>query len=149
VDRILSSWSAIKMYFLNQGEDNFIVIALFIKEQENEMGNDLYSPTMPELYLYFVSHFLNFMCETILLLEKNDVTATELHDIMIDSRSSNTFFGAKVNACLKDFNSFQQNKFIEEALEAYNRALSYLNKFYDFNGSRLQYFCALIIRKYD
>jgi hypothetical protein len=83
------------------------------------------------------------------LLEKNDVTATELHDIMIESRRSNKFFGAKVNACLKDFNSFQQNKFIEEALEAYNRALSYLNTFYDFNGSRLQYFCALNIRKYD
>lgn len=71
VDRILSCWPALKQYFLNQGEDECDpFIFKIIKDQEHEIEDDLNSPTLNELYLYFIAHFLNIMCETILILEK-------------------------------------------------------------------------------
>lgn len=99
------------------------------------------------------------MCESILILEKNDVTSTELHEIMLSiklkltSRLNDNFFGSKVSSALKNFSRRQQNTFTNEAREVYKRASTYIEKYYDYENSIFKYFNALNIRiidlKYD
>lgn len=147
VDRILSSWPAIKTYFLSQEEENCDgFIWKIVKSEENEI---------PELNLYFVSHFLNFMCESILMLEKEDISSTELHDVMfitkekLELRLRDNFFGAKVRSSMKNLSQYSQKKFTNEAREVYSRALSYIQKYYDFENSYFKHLSALNIKKVD
>lgn len=79
--------------------------------------------------------------EAILSLEKNDIASTDLHDIMKDlkdkitSRLTNKFYGSKVKDSLKYLSKSQGTKLILEADKVYNRTLTYLNKFYDYETS--------------
>lgn len=110
-----------------------------VKTQQNEIEDDLNSPTLFELYLYFLSHYLNVMKETILTLEKNDLSAIELHDVMknlkdkLESRIKDNFFGAKARGYIKNFSPAEQKKFTAEAIDCYKRTLAYIQKYYNFN----------------
>lgn len=95
-----------------------------VKNQEDEIENDLNAPNLFELYLYFVSHFLNILKETILTLEKHDLTAIELHDIMqplkdkLENRIKDNFFGPKARSCIKNLKSNEQKNLKMRQLNA-------------------------------
>lgn len=114
VDRILKSWPAIKSYFLSQREEKCDkIIWNFIKSDEDEFVDDLprssteQNLSFAEMYLYFVHHYMNNLQESILILEKNDVTSTELHSVMaklkesLTSRLDQSFFGSNIRKNLK------------------------------------------------
>lgn len=84
VDRLIAAWPAIKSYFLTIGKEECDpIIWQFIKENENELSEDLtVEITLPECYIYFISHYRNVLNESILILEKATVTSIELHDVM-------------------------------------------------------------------
>lgn len=144
VERLLLSWPAIKAYFLELGEENCNkVVWGFIKDQENAVADDLSSLTLPEAYLHFVHHFMYLMTQTLLKLESNIITVTEVDEIMrslrnqLQNRVNDRFFGSKVNSAL---NNFKSSNFVKEALQVYTRAIDYLNKWYDFDNNVFQNF---------
>lgn len=123
VERLILSWPAIKSYFLELGEDNcHKEIWNFIKDQENEMENDLSSYlSISEIYLYFVHHYMNLMTQTLLTLERNTITCTEVDEVLqslktkLETRIEDSFFSSKVNQALKHHNQNKVRMFTKEA----------------------------------
>lgn len=111
------------------------------------------APNIFELYLYFTSHFLNVMKESILILEKNDITSAELHDVMVnlkdklEIRIKDNFFGAKAFTYIKTLKSQEQQKFKLEAINCYNRSLDYIKQYYNFEDSTTKLLSCLNIKK--
>jgi hypothetical protein len=107
------------------------------------------------MYINFLSHFLSFLCKSVVILQGETVTSAELHGIMtslkekIESRITDKFFGYKVNSSLKYLTLKQQQKFIESAIDVYNRALDYISKYYDYEESPFKILSSLNIKKDD
>lgn len=147
VNRLILNWPALKSYFISIGKENCEPAIWRFIDDEDEVTNDLSSQlTFPEIYLYFVHHYMNVLTESILILEKKDLTSIELHDIMcqlrekIKHRLDSSFYGARIKQALIYLTQQQQKKFISEANKVYTKTLDYLNDFYDFDNSYFQYF---------
>lgn len=60
VDRLLLNWKAIRMYFLEEEENEFdALIWRFIQDQANELSTDM-EPTLPECYFILYITFCSF-----------------------------------------------------------------------------------------
>ncbi|XP_068098211.1 zinc finger protein 862-like [Hyperolius riggenbachi] len=144
VERLLLNWQAIKMYFLECGEENcHTVIWSFIKDQEDGMSSTL---TLPECYLFFVHSFMAFFSRSIKTLEKDSLTSPELYSVMLDvqkqlqNRREDHFFGFRVNLDLPKLPNEQQRAFKKEALRCFDRALEYLERWFSFEMSPFKSF---------
>lgn len=138
VERLLSSWPAIKVYFKELGKEHcHKVVWDFVNEDEHEIEYNLKYVSYPELYLYFVHHYMNLMTKSLLLTEKNNLTCIELDEIMrslkekLETRIKDKFFGSTVHSALKYI--IKKDEFINEAIEVYKRTLNYLEKWYDYD----------------
>jgi len=148
VDKLLSCWPAIKLYFINKGEDDCPkVIWDFVKGDADGLSDDSCPKlSIPESYLFFVHHFMHVMHTSILFLESNYVFSTDVHGHMcqlrtkLSDRIQDKFFGGKLASSSKYLEPSERAAFTTDALEVYNRALSYLSKWYDFDGSPLKLF---------
>jgi hAT family C-terminal dimerisation region len=151
VERLLLSWKPLKAYFLALGSDECAkAIWNILSDQENEISSDE-EPTFSELYLFFTHYFMSCFQETLLKLENRSTTACDLYLILEKFRESlrrkidDKFFGMKVKL------AFRRNylpdrlvqKFTQEALLVYTRALTYLEKWFSFNNSPYCKFTAL------
>lgn len=156
VERLIAKWPAIKQYFFNiaqEEEEVDKIIWMFIKDQENELSDDLNAPlTASECYLYFVHHFMNILTKSIKCLETNNVMSTDIHEIMvqlenqISSRLQDGFYGSKVNNSLAHLDKGKREKFEKEAKQVYRRALQYLHEWYDYESSPFRYFSVINLR---
>lgn len=153
VDRLILSWPAVSAYFKSRGEAAcHKIIWEFVKECGEGESDDARSLctstkiTLQECYLYFIHHYMNMLTEAILLLEKNTVTAAELHPIMrnikdkVESRLHDEFYGAKIMRNMKFLKTSEQNHLKKEANEVYRRTLEYIQKYYDFEDSIFKIF---------
>jgi hypothetical protein len=113
LEHVLSSWPPIKLYFIQQGEEQINkVIWSFVQHQEGELqGDTKVRLSSPEYYLYFVHYFMSIMTLSVLMSERNTVMSSEIQDIMyilkdkLESRLRDNFFGIKVNSSLKYLDS--------------------------------------------
>lgn len=117
VDRLILSWPAVSAYFKSLGEAAcHKIIWEFVKQCGDDAGSLSAKITLQECYLYFIHHYMNMLTEAILLLEKNTVTATELHPIMknikdkVESRLHDEFYGAKVMRNMKFLRPSEQDQ---------------------------------------
>jgi hypothetical protein len=101
LDRVIQSWPAIKLYFLNKGEERCNkYIWKFVKGQEDDMA------------------------ESILILEMENFSPTEIHEIFLnlknklEGRVRDRFLSFKVNTTLTKLPEDQHNKFTSEAIRA-------------------------------
>lgn len=111
---------------------------LFIDNDTSLINDDI------EVYFYFLSHILQFFNLCINKLQGNNISITDVFDVMnnlkesLSSRLVDNFYGYQTNqlldksskkkCILKDFNNFLQN------------AIDYLNKWFDFsNDNWLKY----------
>lgn len=143
VERLLLNWIPLKSYFISLGSDEcHKVIWNLISDQENELAKDD-EPTISELYLYFTQFFMSIMQDTLLKLESKKILACDLHIIMCKLRDSlqkkydEQFFGMKVLFALrkKHLPENAVQKFKKEAINVYQRAIAYLEKWYNFTDS--------------
>ena len=84
----------------------------FISVHENDLHSDMLSPrdsllTIPELYLYFLHHYMDIMSKTLQTVKRNNTFIIGLDQVMSKLRTKlktgvgNKFFDAKMNAALK------------------------------------------------
>lgn len=143
VERILKCWKPLKSYFISLGDDDcHTVIWNMISDQENELSNDD-EPTIAELHLYFTHFLMSTFQEILLKLESKTILVCDLHTIMSQFRSSlqnklnEKFFRMKVTFALrKGYLPVRDlNKFKTEALQVYQKAIEYLEKWYNFDNT--------------
>lgn len=139
LERLILAWPAVKSYFLELGEDSCNkVVWDFIKTQENELEDDLSGRlSFHECYIYFVHHYMMILNATLLKLQSNSLTSSEVHPIMeelvlkLTKRLQDNFFGSKVKSALRHLKASEQKKFMEEANRVYQRSLEYIMKYYN------------------
>ena len=144
VNRIIENINPIKEYFVGVGtEDCAKVINEFVwSEKVNGM-------TIPELYLQMSSHLMDIFHKTIKTIEQKSINASNLFDLMfklktqLENRLKYEFFGSIVNTNIKEFDEGVREDFTENAKIAYQRAIDYLNRNFDFNNSPFKLFSAL------
>jgi hypothetical protein len=138
LERIINNMEAIKSYFIGIGPkecDN--IITEFIWDQ-NDSDREF---TFYELFIHFAHQFMQVFHETVLILENKSTNATDLYNIMdglrgkIKNRIEYKFFGSKVTQKLHLFSDKERKSFENSALNAYERAIEYLEKSFDFQNS--------------
>lgn len=137
IDRLLLCWPALKSYFTSQGEDSVADIIWTGFSCEENLN------ILPHCTLYFVHNVLSIFEEAIKRLESNATTATELHGIMVNieeklqQRWADKFYGSSATKLLKsdEVNSSDRQKFTQEVDQFFQRCLSYLHKWYDYDHS--------------
>jgi hypothetical protein len=143
VERLLQSWEPLKTYFLALGSDECPrAIWKVIEDQEDEL-TPADMPTISELYIYFVHFFMSSFQDTMLKLESKSTTACDLFIIMdefrsmLKSREREQFFGMKVKLSMRKnyLPPATTKKFTDECLIVYKRAITYLEKWFDFKSS--------------
>ncbi|CAI6344579.1 unnamed protein product [Macrosiphum euphorbiae] len=147
VDRLILNWNAIKTYFIKKGKNECDkIIWTFIEDQKNELSEQL---TLRECYIWFVHHVLSIFQKHILILEKNNLNAPEVYDVMLSLRSqilnrkNDNFFGIAVTTRLPNLTSKENDAFKSDALHTYKRALEYLEKWFDYENSPFKMFSCL------
>lgn len=154
VDRLVLNWPALKSYFISLGQNQCEAAIWVFLDNENECTDDLrVEITFPEMYMYFMHHYMNILNQSILLLETKSLTSIELHTVMeelrskIQNRLNDGFYGAKIKQALPYLTDFQRKKFNKEANNVYQRTIDYLKRFYDFEGSPYRYFSILNLQQ--
>ncbi|XP_037504964.1 uncharacterized protein LOC119381046 [Rhipicephalus sanguineus] len=149
LDRLIKNWTPIKSYFLSQGEEECEkIIWRFISNQADGLSE---SVTLPECYMHFMHSFLAMFHSAILTLEKSHLEPTELYAVMtklrkqLINRRDDMFFGVKANLGLEILPGGQVAKL--EFLNVYDRALAYLEKWFDFENSPFKMLAELDLRK--
>jgi hypothetical protein len=146
LERIITNMEAIKSYFIGIGPkecDN--IITEFIWD-ENNSNRDF---TFYELFIHFAHQLMQVFHETVLILENKSTNATDLYDIMnqlrekIRNRINYKFFGSKVIQKLHLFSEKERKLFENSALNAYERAIEYLEKSFDYQNSIFKHLSAL------
>lgn len=140
IDRVLSSWSALKLYFLEKGENDCskIIWSFFGK---NDVGN------LPEVYVYFVHNLMSFLSTNLKHLESEYILVTDVFDVFdklrmeVKARIEKNFFGFKATQMLRNLPINEQLSFKEDALSAYKRILNYLEKWFDYSENSIYYMC--------
>ncbi|MGH0141386.1 UNVERIFIED_CONTAM: hypothetical protein FKN15_073639 [Acipenser sinensis] len=138
VDRLLKNWPAVKLYFIQQGEESCpTLIWDFVKSQEDGLNPDT-DLSVHECYLFFVHSYMNAFQPAILKLESDNTQSTEIFGVLnemlrdLKSRISECFFGFKVNQALKYLPPSKQEAFTKNALDVYQRSAEYLEKQFNF-----------------
>jgi len=91
--------------------------------------------------VYFSKH--------ILILEKNNLNAPEVYDVMLSLRSqilnrkNDNFFGIAVTTRLPNLTRKESDIFKSDALNTYKRGLEYLEKWFDYENSPFKLFSCL------
>ncbi|XP_041850909.1 uncharacterized protein LOC121646098 [Melanotaenia boesemani] len=141
VNRLHSSWPAIKSYFLSLGEEQCpkSLWQLFKDDQDGE-GN----PLELQVYLSFLNNALKIFHDIVLLLEREDATVCELYDMMftlktkLQQRQIDGFFGVETDALLQVFPNQQAAAVKHDMCNFYQVSLAYLEQRYDFTDSSYQ-----------
>lgn len=139
IERVLKNWPAVKAYFQSIGEDETPkVIWQFIVDEDSET-TELDPPSVPELYLQFLHNCLPIFQTAILKLERNDLIAVDVYEIMTSvkgkliQRQTDHFFGYLVGKALKKLPHLQAKKIESEFLKFYQKAVQYLEQWFDFS----------------
>jgi len=139
MDRLILNWNAIKTYFIKNGKNEYDkIIWKFFGGQKNELSEQL---TLSECYIWFVHHVLSIFQKHILILEKNNLNAPEVYDVMLSLRSqilnrkNDNFFRIAVTTRLPNLTSKESDIFKSDALNTYKRGLEYLKKWFDYEHS--------------
>jgi hAT family C-terminal dimerisation region len=144
ISRLIKCWKAVKTYFIAEGEkETPKLIWKFVKDQADELlpENEL---SLPECYLHFVQSFMGIFHLGIKSLEAEGTQVTEVYDIMeqvrscLKSRIEDGFFGMTVNTCLPLLPVEKQRSFKTDALNVYQRAVDYLEKWFRYEDSPLK-----------
>lgn len=124
---------------MQQGEENCDhIIWKFIGDQAGQLSDH---PTFEECYIYFVHHVLFIFQSSIKTLEQSNLVITEVYDIMSDLRNKlkkrreDLFVGFNTNQALAHLTANLRKKFEDEAVQVYDRALEYLEKWFDFENN--------------
>ena len=141
IKRLIDNIRELKDYFIGIGTDEFPkVVNEFVWSAK---FNDI---TIPELYLYFSSHFMELFHSNIEKLEKKTTNSTHLFGLMeilmtqLENRYKLKFFGAKVKTNLQYFPEDTQKTFTKNALNVYQRAIDYLKEHFDFKQTPFKLF---------
>lgn len=137
LSKLIHGWQAVKQYFIGLGEDHCDpFIWEFLKDQQDEISDIDTQPSYSELYLHMYFHFLKLMTDAITLLQSNNLTPPEVHDIITNlkdqaqERINQKFFGSTLADVEKHMGTDELNKFYRVAGKVYERALKYLSDYY-------------------
>lgn len=107
INRLLKNWPAVKAYFQSIGkEETPAVIWRFIGDESGEAA-DKDTPSVPVLYLYFLQNCLPVFQTAIQTLERTNLVAVEIYEILstvrnkLLQRKADNFFGFAVAQALK------------------------------------------------
>lgn len=138
IERILLSWKALSLYFVNNPKD--CSKQLFKILQINENLTEL--PIIIELYFLFSNHALEIFCNAIKELEKSETCASDIFYIMNNLKSSlercleQEFFGYEVHQYFQKLDPVVKSTVLEDfKIYFYNVALEYIKKKFDFNDN--------------
>lgn len=139
IDRLLKNWPAVKAYFQTMGkEETPAIIWRFIGDESGE-ASDEDTPSVPVLYLYFLQNCLPVFQTAILSLERSNLVAVEVFDILsavrdkLLKRQADKFFGFHVGKAMKKLPAQQSKKLESQFLAFYKKALTYLDQWFDFS----------------
>ncbi len=140
VKRQHDSWTAIKV-FLSLGEDQ-CPNSLWQHLKKDQDGDG--QPLELQVYLSFLNNVLKIFHDVVLLLEGEDETVCELHEIMftlktkLQQRQMDSFFGMEISAILQQFPDQKTASIKHDLSSFYKTALNYLEKWYDFSDNNYQ-----------
>lgn len=95
---------------------------------------------------------MHHMTKSIKSLEKETVMSTHIHSIMsslrdgLKTRMKDKYFGATVNKSLNSLTKHQRSGFEKEAISVYDRAVTYIEQYYDFEESPFRHFSILNLK---
>lgn len=134
IDTLLLNWSPIRSYFLSLDSCPMILQNLLML---NENENDLI-----EIYLHFCSHLLNVFNKAIKCLEGNCITILDIYGIMVNlkdgltQRKQDLYFGYETGKKIKRLSSPELTRKIHTNFLLFiDKALEYLNKWFDFDNT--------------
>lgn len=133
IDTLLLNWSPIRSYFLSLDNCPMVLQNLLML---NETENDVI-----EIYLHFCSHLLNLFNKAIKCLEGNSITILDIYGIMdnlrngLTQRKQDLFFGYETGKKIKLTSPELTRKIHTNFLLFIDKALEYLNKWFDFNNT--------------
>ena len=135
---IMASYKGVILELDEEEYPNFIWD--FIKDHEHELNAED-ELSMNSCFLYFIHSFMNILQESIQKLEDSTTQSPEVYNIMcrlksnLSDRLADGFYGFKVNQCLSKFQKREQVQFKDEANCVFPRIISYLDKWFDYEGS--------------
>jgi hAT family C-terminal dimerisation region len=138
IDRLQRYKDQIKAYFLDENLENILPTLLYNFVYLIEHPNRI---SKLELYLLWSHNYMLLFHETILILESKSTNATHLYGIMnnlksrIENRMKAKFYGSEVKKELAFFSEKDKLEFYEAANLAYQRAIDYLSKWFDYENS--------------
>jgi hypothetical protein len=138
----------IKSYFIgiNEEECPQVIYELVWEESDERL-------TLSEVYLHFTYEYMKIFSDTILELEKKSTNATQVYNIMLTlrgklkNRINLKFYGSDINEKLNTLSLDKKKSFEKSSLDAYSKAINYLEKWFDFNNSVFKKFSALNLDK--
>lgn len=106
--------------------------------------------TLPEIYIHFVHNIISVFHKLIKTVESDNLLITKVFDIFqnlksdIIYRKEKNFFGYKVNQALKNLNTYDKKSFEKDAIEVYDRILSYLEKWFNHDENSIYSLCKIL-----
>jgi hypothetical protein len=82
IDRLLKNWPAVKAYFQTIGKEETPPIIWRFIGDENGEAEDESTPSLPVLYMYFLQNCLPVFQTAILALERTNIVAVEVFEIV-------------------------------------------------------------------
>ncbi|KAH8022160.1 hypothetical protein HPB51_022293 [Rhipicephalus microplus] len=145
----MKNWTPIKSYFLSQTIEEYNkIIWRFIGNQADGLSE---SVTLPKCNMHFMHSFLAMFHSAILTPEKSHLEATELYAVItklrkhLINRRDDMFFSDKGNLGLEILPGGQDAKL--DLANFHDRALVYLEKWFDFDHSPFKMLAELDLRK--
>ncbi|RXM32888.1 hypothetical protein EOD39_5891 [Acipenser ruthenus] len=130
IERVLHSWTALRAYYLSEGEEECgkIVWEAF-SEEELE--------SFPLWYVYFLHNLMGMFHDAVKKLECTNVSCTELQGVMeghsskLKRRREDKFYGRSAQVILGNASPSDNRKFREETVKTLTWCIEYLDKWYD------------------
>lgn len=133
IDTLLLNWKAIKNYFISLEHCPLLLENLLMLNKQDDLI---------DIYLHFSSHILNLFNKTVKCLEGNSITVLDVFNIMINlkngltQRKQDLFFGYETGKKLKILSLPELiNKIQNNFILFIDKALEYLNKWFDFSDT--------------
>lgn len=136
VKRLNDCWPAVKSYFVSLGEEN-CPAALWKLFRDDEDGEG--KPCKLQAYIVFLNNSLKLFYDSVLEVEGNETTVCELFNVMtniklkLEQRLKDHFFGFETSTILQKFPTTQATAIENDLLNFYDKAVTYLNKWFDFS----------------